>query len=65
MYVEKERQPENILNREERNLRDEEIWVDLNDSQDNKSELQRIVKELMSDLRKVNKDNERILKAHE
>ena len=41
------------------------MWVDLNDSQDNKSELKWIVKELRSELRKVKEDNERILKDQE
>ena len=46
-------------------MRDGEIWVNLNDSQDNKSGLQRVVKELKSKLRKVKEDNERILKSQE
>ena len=43
MSIEEERHPENPLNNEEGNLRDGEIWVDLNESQDNKIELRRIV----------------------
>ena len=65
MSVEEEHHPKNPLNREEENIRDGEIWVDLNDSQDNKSELQRTVKELRFELRKVKEDNEWILKARE
>ena len=38
MSVEEEHHPENPLNREEENIRDGEIWVDLNHRQDNKSE---------------------------
>ena len=40
------------------NLRDGELWVDLNESHDNKYELKRIVDELRSKLRKVKEDNE-------
>ena len=58
MSAEEERHPQNPLNREEGHLRDGEIWVDLNDIQDNKSELQRTIKESMSGLRKVKEDNE-------
>ena len=65
MSSEEECHPENPLNHGEGNLRDGEIWVDLNDSQDNKSELQRTVKELRYELRKVKEDNKRILKARE
>ena len=39
--------------------------VDLNEIQDNKYELKRTVNELTYELRKVNKDNEWILKAQE
>ena len=65
MSIEEERHPENPLNNEEGNLRDGEILVDLNDSQDNKSELKRTVKELRLELRKVKEDNEQLLKAQE
>ena len=51
--AEEEHHPENNLNREEENIRDGEIWVDLNDSQDNKSALQINDKDLSSELRKV------------
>ena len=53
MSIEEEHHPKNHLNREEENIRDGEIWVDLNDSQDNKSELKQTAKELSSELRKV------------
>ena len=58
MSIEEKHHPENPLNREEENIRDGEIWVDLNDRQDNKSELQRNVKDLRPELRKVKEDNE-------
>ena len=38
MSVEQERHSKYPLNNKEGNLKDGEIWVDLNDSQDNKSE---------------------------
>ena len=44
MSVEEEPLPGNPLNNEEGNLRDGEIWVTLNESQDNKYELQITVK---------------------
>ena len=53
---------ENPLNNEEGNLRDGETWVTLNESQDNKYELQRTVKELRLELIRVKEDNKRILK---
>ena len=65
MFAEEERRPEHPLNNEEGNLRDGEICVDLNDSQDNKSKLKWVVKELIFELSKVKEDNERILKAQE
>ena len=65
MSAQEGRHTENPLNNEEGNLRDGEIWVDLNNNQDNKSELKINVKELSSELRKVKKYNERILKAQE
>ena len=63
--AEEERHPENPLIKEEGNLRDGEISVDLNDSQDNKSKLKWTVKELRSELKKIKEENERILKARE
>ena len=39
MFAEEEHHHEIPLNNEKGNLRDGEFWVDLNDSQDNKSEL--------------------------
>ena len=65
MFAEEEHHPENPLNREEENIRDGEIRVELNDSQDNKFESQRTAKELRSELRKFKEDNEWILKARE
>ena len=65
MSAKEEHDPENPLNCEEGKLRDGEIWVDLNNNQDNKSKLQRTIKELRSELRKFKEDNERILKARE
>ena len=65
MYEKQEHHPKNPLNHEEGNLRDGEIWVDLNDSQDNKYELQKTIKELRSKLKKVKENNKRILKARE
>ena len=38
MSAKEERHPEIPLNNEEENLRDEKIWVELNDSQDNEYE---------------------------
>ena len=58
MYVEEERRSKQPLNNEEGNLRDGEFWVDLNEIQDKKYELKRIVDELRSELRKVKEDNE-------
>ena len=58
MSIEEESHPRNTINNEEGNLRDGEIWVNLNEIQDNKYELQRIVKELRSELKRVKEDNE-------
>ena len=55
---EEEHHPKQPLNVEEGNIRDGEFWVDLNESQDNKSELKQTVNELRSELRKVKEDNE-------
>ena len=63
MFAEEEFHLENHLNNKEDNLRDGQIWVNLNESQDNKYELQRTVKELRSELKRVKDDNERILEA--
>ena len=65
MSTEEEHCPEQPLNNEEGNIREREFWVDLNEIQDNKSELKRTLDELSSELRKVKEDNERILKAQE
>ena len=61
---EEERRPKQPLN-EEGNIRDGEFWVDLNESQDNKAKLKRILNKLRSELRKAKKDNEQIHKAQE
>ena len=42
--TEEERNPENHLDNEEGNLWDVEIWVDINDIQDNKSKLKQTIK---------------------
>ena len=55
MFAEEEHRLEQPLN-EEGNLRDGELWVYLNEIQDNKSELKRIVNKLRSELRKVKED---------
>ena len=65
MLAEEEHHVKNPLNNEDGNLRDGEIWVDLNDSRDNKFELKWNVKELRSIMRKVKEYIERILKARE
>ena len=66
MYVEEESHPRNPFNNEEGNIRDGEIWVNINESKnDNPSELQKIVKELREGIKWFKEDNERILKAHE
>ena len=45
MYVEEESHPRNWMNNEEGNLREGEIWVNLNESWNkNPSKLQQIVK---------------------
>ena len=58
MSAEEEHRHEIPLNNEMVNLRDGEFWVDLNDSQDNKSESQRTVQELRYELRKFKEENE-------
>ena len=64
MSVEEESHPRNPLNNEEGNIRDGEIWVNLNESRnDNLRELQETVKELKEELKFVKQDNECILKA--
>ena len=64
MSTEEEHHPEKPWNQEVK-LRDGELWVDLNESQDNKSELKGTMNELRYELRKVKEDNEQILKAQE
>ena len=64
MSVEEESYPRNLVNNEEGNLRDGEIWEDLNESiNNNPSELQQTVKELRALLKRVKEDNKCILKA--
>ena len=47
MYVEEESHPRNPMNNEEGNLREGDIWENLNESQnDNPFELQQTVKEI-------------------
>ena len=54
--------PRNLVNNEESNIREGEIWVNLNESQnDNPSKLQRIIKELRAEFKRVREDNERIM----
>ena len=65
MSIEEESHPRNPINNEEGNLRDGDIWVNLNEIQVKKYELQRTTKELRSKLKRVKEDNERILKAQE
>ena len=57
--AQEESHPRNLINNEEGNPRDGEIWVNLNESQTNNPfELERIVKELRSELKRVRNDNE-------
>ena len=66
MSTEEEYHPRNPINNEEGNLRDGEIWVNLNKSQNNYPyELQRTINELRSQLKRVREDNEGILKVQE
>ena len=44
MSAKEEHHPKNPLNREEENIRDGDIWVDINDIQDNKSKLKQTIK---------------------
>ena len=65
MSIEEESHPRNPINNEEGNLRDGDIWVNLNEIQVKKYELQRTIKELRLELKGVKEDNERILKSQE
>ena len=65
MSTEEESHPRNPINNEEGNLRDGEIWINLNESQYNKSKQQITIKELRSELKRVKEDNEWILKDQE
>ena len=58
MFAEEEPHPRNPINNEEDNLMDGEIWVNLNESQDNKFELEITIIELRSELKRVKDDNE-------
>ena len=52
--AEEESRPRNPINNEEGNIRDGEIWVNLNESRnDNPCELQKIVKELLEGLKRI------------
>ena len=64
MFAEEESHPRNPVNNDEGNLRDGEIWVNLNETRnDNPSELLQTVKELRAELKRVKENNKRILKA--
>ena len=66
IFAKEESHPRYPINNEEDNVRDGEIWVNLNESETNNPyELQKIVKDLRSKLKRVRADNERILKAQE
>ena len=65
MSTEEENHLEKPLINEEGNFKDGQIQVKLNESEDNKYELQRTIKELTSNLRKVKEDNEKMLKDQE
>ena len=66
MSVEGESHPKDLERNEEGNIRDDEIWVNLNESMnDNPSEFLQTVKDLKEELKRVKEDNERILKARE
>ena len=56
MSAEEEHCPKKPLNNEEGNARVGELWVDLNESQENKYELKSILDELRSELRKVKRE---------
>ena len=56
--------PRNLVNNEEGNIRDGEIWVNINESMnDNPSKLQQRVKKLREELKRAKEDNEHVLKA--
>ena len=66
MSTEGESHPNDPENNEEGNIRDSEIWVNMNESRnDNPSELLQTVKYLREEFKRVKEDNEHILKAHE
>ena len=64
MFTEEESCHEDPINNEQGNIRDGEIWVNLNESRnDNPFELLQTVKDIKEELKRVKEDNERILKA--
>ena len=66
MFAKEQYHPRNPINNEEGNVRDGEIWVNLNKSQNNYPyELQKTINELRSQLKRVREDNEGILKVQE
>ena len=66
MFVEEESHPKDPVNNEEGNIRDGEVWVNMNESRnDNPSKILQIVKDLRKELKQFKEDNERILKAQE
>ena len=66
MFVEEELRLEDPINNEEGNIRDDEIWVNLNESRnDNPSEFLQTVKYLREELKWVKEDNKRILKVRD
>ena len=63
MSTEEESHPRNPVNSEKGNVRDGEIWVNLNESRNyNPHELQQTVKELREEQNRVKEDNKCILK---
>ena len=66
MSVKGESHPKIIENNEESNIRDSEIWVNINESgNDNPYELLQTIKYLREELKWVKEDNELILKEQE
>ena len=66
MSAEGESHPKDMENNEEGNIRDSEIWVNINESgNDNPYELLQTIKYLREELKWVKEDNELILKEQE
>ena len=66
MSAEEELHPKNPINNEEGNIRDSEIWVNMNESRnDNPYELIQELKYLREELKWFKEDNECISKAQE